>query len=78
MPATSKKQQRLFGMIHALQKGTLSKRKVSSKIRNLAKRIDAESVSHFAKTKHEGLPEKKEAEFLEDFEARLMEHLARH
>lgn len=59
MPAVSKKQQRLFGMVHALQKGTLSKDKVSPEIRHLAKSIDPESVSHFAETKHTKLPEKK-------------------
>lgn len=60
MPALSKKQQRLFGMVHALQTGKLSKRKVSGQIRAMAKKIDPESVEHFAKTKHNGLPEKKD------------------
>lgn len=62
MPAVSKKQQRLFGMVHALQKGTLSKSKVSPQIRSMAKKIDPESVSHFAETKHTKLPEKKKNE----------------
>ena len=59
MPAVSKSQQRLFGMVHALQKGTLSKDRVSSGIRRMAKNISPESVSHFAKTKHTKLPNKK-------------------
>ena len=59
MPAVSKSQQRLFGMVHALQKGTLSKNKVSPQIRRMAKKIDPESVSHFAETKHTKLPESK-------------------
>ena len=62
MPAVSKKQQRLFGMVHALQKGTLSKSKVSPQIRSMAKKINPESVSHFAETKHTKLPEKKNKE----------------
>ena len=59
MPAVSKSQQRLFGMVHALQKGTLSKSKVSPDIRRMARKIDPESVSHFAETKHTKLPEHK-------------------
>ena len=59
MPAVSKSQQRLFGMVHALQKGTLSKDKVSPEIVRMSKSIDPESVSHFAETKHTKLPEKK-------------------
>ena len=62
MPAVSKSQQRLFGMVHALQKGTLSKSKVSPQIRRMAKKIDPESVSHFAETKHSKLPENKKKE----------------
>ena len=46
-------------MIHAVQKGTLKKSKVSKNIRRMAKSINPESVSHFAKTKHSKLPEKK-------------------
>ena len=60
MPAKSKKQQRLFGIIHAIQKGELSPKKFSKNIRHMAKSINPESVTHFAETKHKNLPEKKE------------------
>ena len=59
MPAQSKSQQRLFGMVHAIQKGTLDKDSVSEEVRRMAKDIDPESVNHFAETKHTKLPEKK-------------------
>lgn len=57
MPATSRSQQRLFGMIHAYQAGKL-KGRPRKKIKSLANRIDPESVKHFAETKHTELPEK--------------------
>lgn len=56
MPALSRSQQRLFGMIHAWQKGKL--KKAPKKIKSLAKRIDPQSAKDFAETKHEDLPEK--------------------
>ena len=56
MPAKSKKQQRLFGMVHAVQKGEM--KAPSKKIRELAKRVDPEDAEEFAETKHDGLPEK--------------------
>ena len=56
MPATSKSQQRLFGMIHAYQKGKL--KNAPSKIKKLSKTIGKDSATHFAETKHKGLPER--------------------
>lgn len=66
MPAKSKKQQRLFGIIHAIQKGELSPKKFSKNIRHMAKSINPESVTHFAETKHKNLPEKKEKDSEKD------------
>lgn len=59
MPAESKSQARLFGMVHAYQKGKL--KKAPLKVRQMAKRISPEDATDFAKTKHDGLPEKKTA-----------------
>ena len=59
MPARSKAQQRLFGWIHAVQKGEV--KNAPKKIKSLAKRVDPESVRHFAETEHKGLPNRKEA-----------------
>ena len=60
MPAKSKAQQRLFGMVHAYQKGRKGSEHLSDKIKDLAKRVDPEDVEHFAKTKASTLPERKE------------------
>lgn len=60
MPAVSQSQQRLMGMVHAYQKGKL--KHAPKKIREVAKHISEEDAEHFAKTKHDGLPSKKEKE----------------
>lgn len=56
MPARSKAQQRFFGMIDAYKKGKM--KHAPKKIRDAAKHISDEDARDFAKTKHEGLPEK--------------------
>ena len=55
--AKSKKQQRLMGMVHAVQKGDIDA--PSKKIAAIAKEISPKEAEKFAKTKHKGLPEKK-------------------
>jgi hypothetical protein len=57
MPSVSKKQQKLMGMVHACQK---KGKCASKKVKDVAKSIKADDAEDFAKTKHEGLPEKKE------------------
>src|ERR1017187_6267300 len=54
MPATSKSQQHLFGMVHAYQKGQM--KNPPSKIKNVAKHISATDATHFAATKTSKLP----------------------
>lgn len=66
MPAKSKKQQRLFGMVHALQKGKL--KDASPEVKKIASGISDKDAEDFASTKHEGLPEKKEKKKKESFE----------
>lgn len=63
MPAQSKSQQRLFGMVHAYQKSgdlpddpTLAK-----KIKDIAKGITKKDAKDFASTEHKGLPNKVES-----------------
>ena len=58
MPAKSESQQRLFGMVHAYQKGRL--KHAPAKVRRIARHISEEDAEHFAKTKHDGLPERVE------------------
>lgn len=57
MPSASKSQQRLFGMVHAYQKGELGH--VPDKVREIAEHISSEDARHFAETRHTGLPERK-------------------
>jgi hypothetical protein len=57
MPSVSKSQQKLFGMIHAYQKGKIPADKVSPKIKKMAKTISPEDVVKYASTTHKGLDE---------------------
>ena len=56
MPAKSKKQQRFFGMVHAVQKGDM--KAPSKQIADAAGSISSTDAGHFASTKHKNLPEK--------------------
>lgn len=56
MPSKSKKQQKFMGMVHAYQKGEL--KNASPEIKKVAKSISSDDATHFAETKHKGLPEK--------------------
>ena len=54
--ATSKKQQKFMGMVHAAQKG---EKPASGAVAKVAKDMGKKDVKDFAATKHKGLPEKK-------------------
>ena len=56
MPAKSKAQQRLFGMVHAYQKGELDN--PSKTIKKIGDNISFKKEKKFASTKHKKLPEK--------------------
>jgi hypothetical protein len=58
--AVSKKQQRFMGMAHAMQKGEKIKG-AGSELKKVAKTMKKGDVEDFAKTKHNGLPEKAKA-----------------
>lgn len=61
MPARSKSQQRLFAMVHAYNKGEFhGSRSLRKRVADLSKHISDEDARHFAKTKHDGLPERAE------------------
>ena len=55
MPASSKAQQRFFGVVKSMQKGDKPKEGEAGKI---AKRMSKKDVDKYAKTKHKGLPSK--------------------
>ena len=56
--AESKKQQRLMGMVRAVQKGEM--KSPSETVAKLAQSMKKKDVKDFASTKHDDLPEKKE------------------
>jgi hypothetical protein len=57
MPAVSKQQQKLFGLVHAYQTGKVSPDKVSDKIKKIAKSISPEDAKKFASTPHADIKE---------------------
>jgi len=71
MPAKSKSQQRFFGMVRAAQKGEGAS---SPEVAKVADEISNKDAKKFAKTKHKGLPEKKNQE--ESFEINKSAHKA--
>jgi len=58
MPAKSKSQQRLMGMVHACQK---SGKCASEQVKKMAASMKKSDAKDFAETKHKGLPEVKES-----------------
>ena len=55
MPASSKAQQRFFGVVKSMQKGDKPK---TGKAGKIAKRMSKKDVDKYASTKHKGKPEK--------------------
>jgi len=60
MPATSKSQQKLMGIVHAIQKGDADSKDFSKQAQDMAKDMKPSDVKDFASTNHKGLPDKKE------------------
>ena len=60
MPAVSKKQQKFMGIVHAIQKGEADPSDYSEKAQDAAKKMKKKSAKDYAKTKHKGLPVRKE------------------
>ena len=58
--AVSKQQQKLMGLALAYKRGEVSGDKVSDTVKDLAKGMSEKELEDFAKTKHKGLPQKKE------------------
>ena len=64
MPSVSKQQQKLFGLVRALQKGDVPPGKVSKQVKDLAKKMKKSDVKAYASTKHDDLPKKVKREDL--------------
>jgi hypothetical protein len=60
MPAQSKSQQKLMGIVHAIQKGEANPKDFSKSAQDMAKDMKPGDVKDFASTKHKGLPDKKD------------------
>lgn len=65
MPAVSQKQQKLMGIVHGIQKGTVNPSNVSKKAQQLAKKMKPSSAADYASTKRTGLPKKVKNEEIE-------------
>jgi hypothetical protein len=60
MPAVSKSQQKLMGIVHAIQKGDANPKDFSKGAQNMAKDMKPGDVKDFASTSQKGLPDKKQ------------------
>lgn len=58
MPAVSKKQQRLFALARAVQKGKIPSSKVGGSVKDIAKDVSSKDVEDFASTPTKNLPQK--------------------
>ena len=65
MPAVSKKQQRFFGIVRAIQKGEMAP--TTPETAKASADMKKKDVKDFASTKHKGLPEKKVSKEEKDF-----------
>ena len=61
MPAVSKKQQKFMGIVRGIQKGEANPSDFNKDAQDAAKKMKKSSVKKYAKTKHKGLPLKKES-----------------
>lgn len=59
MPAVSKSQQALFGLVKAVKSGKVTPGAVSKNVRDIAKTVSSKEINKFANTKTKGLPDKK-------------------
>ena len=60
MPAQSKSQQKLMGIVHAIQKGEADPKDFSKSAQYMAKDMKPSDVKDFASTNQKGLPDKKD------------------
>lgn len=56
MPAKSKAQKNLFGLLYAYKKGEI--KSIPKKLKKIADSMDIEDIKDFAKTKNKNLPDK--------------------
>jgi hypothetical protein len=77
MPAVSKSQQKLMGIVHSIQKGDADPKDFSKGAQNMAKDMKPGDVKDFASTKQKGLPDKKEnMKALREYIKRLVKEMS--
>ena len=78
MPAVSKSQQKLMGIVHAIQKGEADPKDFSKGAQNMAKDMKPGDVKDFASTKQKGLPNKKDesVKALKEYIKRLVKEIS--
>jgi hypothetical protein len=78
MPAVSKSQQKLMGIVHAIQKGEANPKDFSKGAQNMAKDMKPGDVKDFASTKQKGLPDKKDesVKALKEYIKRLVKEIS--
>ena len=72
MPATSKSQQKLMGIVRAIQKGEADPEDFSKSAQDMAKDMKPGDVKDFASTSHKGLPDKKEESAIKEYIRRIV------
>ena len=60
MPATSKQQQKLFGLALSVKRGDTPRSEVSDDVLGIVDKMSEKEIEDFASTDHKGLPTKKE------------------
>jgi hypothetical protein len=77
MPAQSKSQQKLMGIVHAIQKGEADPKDFSKGAQDMANDMKPGDVKDFASTKHKGLPDKKnEIKSLKEYIRKLVREMS--
>ena len=71
MPAQSKSQQKLMGIVHAIQKGEADPKDFSKDAQQMAKDMKPKDVKDFASTSHKGLPDEKKKEEIKKLKERI-------
>ena len=60
MPASSKQQQKLFGLALSVKRGDTPRSEVSDDVLGIVDKMSEKEIEDFASTDHKGLPTKKE------------------
>jgi hypothetical protein len=71
MPATSKQQQKLFGLALSVKRGNTSRTDVSDEILDIVDRMSEKDIEKYAGTSHSGLPQKVEQKLREIIRSEL-------